>query len=364
MKIWMTMLASAVCLAGCAVPAEKAVSVKSMPSASRPAETQKHRLVRPAFDLDAATPALTGFPANANVRRFIDYEAAAGRFSRSELEDFFSEARYKDNIITIMNRPATSLPWYKFRQNNSGAGKVNGGKAFYAQYRHIIDKVARQYGVPAEIIVAIIGIETNYGRNMGTIRLADSLPTLGFGYPRRSEFFQNELGEFLLMSREEQRNPFSFVGSYAGAMGMPQFMPSSYRKWAVDFDGDGQRNIWSSIPDVAASVANYMKAHDWQTGGKVMVPAVLEINPKLQALIDEKTALNYTVADFKKMGVIPMGDVADDERAVLFGLETSPGVREYFLGFNNFYTIWRYNNSRMYAAAVREIANGIGRGGL
>ena len=158
-----------------------------------------------------------------------------------------------------MSLPA--WPWYEFRSGNGGAGKINGGRRFYQQYRQVLERVARDYGVPAEVLVAIVGIETNYGRNMGSFRLADSLPTLAFAYPRRAAFFQQELQEFLLIAKEEGRDPFGFTGSYAGAMGMPQFMPSSYRKWAVDYDGDGQRNIWGSVPDVAASVANYLKAH-------------------------------------------------------------------------------------------------------
>ena len=224
--------------------------------------------------------------------------------------------------------------------------------------------MARKYGVPAELIVAIIGIETNYGKNTGSFRVADALSTLGFDYPRRAEFFQNELIELLLMAKEEKENVFDFKGSYAGAMGMPQFMPSSYRKWAVDYDGDGHRDIWNNIGDVAASVANYMKQHGWKTGGKMIVPVNLTITPDLKAIIDEKTALNRTVADFKAMGVIPQKAVADNEKAVLFSLETSPGVFEYYLGLNNFYTVWQYNNSRMYVTAVRDIANAINNNGL
>ncbi|MDO4997237.1 MAG: lytic murein transglycosylase B [Neisseria sp.] len=319
---------------------------------------------RPVFNQNAESIAITGFSGNVNVQQFVDYEAQTGAFSRNELANFFAGANHKPNIITIMNRPGTSRPWYEFQKGNSGAAKINAGKAFYAQHRHVIDQVAREYGVPAEIIVAIVGIETNYGKNMGSFRLADALPTLAFDYPRRSEFFQNELRELLLMSKEESQDPYSFLGSYAGAMGMPQFMPSSYRKWAVDYDRDGKRNIWGSVPDVAASVANYMKAHGWQTGGKVLMPVVMEINPRLQAIIDEKTELKYTVGELKQLGVIPMGEVADHERAILFSLETSPGQREYFIGLNNFYTIWQYNHSRMYVTAVRDIANGVGRGGL
>ncbi len=314
---------------------------------------------RPVFDHSADSVAVGGFNANANVQKFIAHETASGKFSAGELQSFFDGVIYKGNIINIMNRPGTSRPWYEFRTGNSGAARIAGGKRFYAQHQATIDAVAKSYGVPAEIIVAIIGIETNYGTNMGSFRLADSLSTLTFDYPRRAEFFQKELHEFLLMAKEEKRDVFGFKGSYAGAMGMPQFMPSSFRKYAVDYDGDGRRDIWNNIGDVAASVANYMKAHGWQTNGKMVVPVTLTITQELQNIIDEKTALTRTVGDLKRLGVTPQEVVDDNEKAVLYRLETAPGVYEYYIGLNNFYTVWQYNHSRMYVTAVRDIANGV-----
>lgn len=315
---------------------------------------------RPVFDAAAESVASSGFNGNVNVQEFIKYEVANSRMNAAELKDFFDNAVYKANIITIMYRPGTSRPWYEFRTGNSSEAKFSGGRRFYAQHRAVIDEAARRYGVPPELIVAIIGIETNYGANMGSFRLADSLSTLAFDYPRRAEFFQQELHEFLLLAKEEKRDVFGFKGSYAGAMGMPQFMPSSFRKYAVDFDGDGRRDIWSNVGDVAASVANYMKEHGWKTGGKMVVPVKLTHSPQIQAVIDEKTALTRTVADFKSMGIVPQEAVADSEKAILYRLEISPGVYEYFLGLNNFYAVWKYNNSRMYATAVRNIANAVG----
>lgn len=315
---------------------------------------------RPVFEHTTDSVAVTGFNGNTNVQKFIAHEAAGGKFSSGELQSFFDGVVYKGNIINIMNRPGTSRPWYEFRNGNSGAAKIAGGKQFYAQHKATIDAVARSYGVPAEIIVAIIGIETNYGGNMGSFRLADSLSTLAFDYPRRAEFFQQELHEFLLMAKEEKRDVFSFKGSYAGAMGMPQFMPSSFRKYAVDYDGDGRRDIWNNVGDVAASVANYLKAHGWQTNGKMAVPVTLTINQELQNIIDEKTALTRTVGELKRLGVTPQEVVGDNEKAVLYRLETAPGVYEYYIGLNNFYTVWQYNHSRMYVTSVRDIANGVG----
>lgn len=316
----------------------------------------------PFFNAATAGVAATGFPFDANVRGFADYHAARG-VPRALLDDFFARASYRGNLIGLMDKPGTSNPWYKFRQGNA-APRIAGARRFYAAHRAVIDRAAQQYGVPPQLIVAIIGIETNYGSNKGNIRVGDALATLGFAYPRRGAFFQKELAEFLKLAQEEGRDPMGFTGSFAGAMGMPQFMPSSYRKWAVDFDGDGRRDIWHSVADTAASVANYMKAHGWQTGGRMMIPVSLNITPQLQALIDEKTALNHTVAQLKQMGVVPLAAVDEREKAVLFRLETAPNRYEYFIGLNNFYTVWQYNHSRMYVAAVREIALGAGAHGL
>ena len=348
---------TALALASCGTPQKPAVDT------AKPVEPVSSTK-RPVFDAAAESVASSGFNENVNVQQFIQYEVKNRRFSAEELRNFFNGVVYKGNIITIMYRPSTSRPWYEFRTGNSGAAKFNGGRQFYAANRAVIDDVARKYGVPAELIVAILGIETNYGKNTGSFRVADALSTLAFDYPRRAEFFQNELSELLLMAKEEKENIFDFKGSYAGAMGMPQFMPSSYRKWAVDYDGDGHRDIWNNVGDVAASVANYMKQHGWQTGGKMVVPVSLTITPHLQAIIDEKTALTRTVADFKALGVVPQAAVADNEKAVLYALETSPGVFEYYLGLNNFYTVWQYNHSRMYVTAVRDIANAINNNGL
>ena len=312
----------------------------------------------------AVSVSQTGYLANPNVQAFIQYQNQANGLDINYLNNFFAQVTYRANLIHIMNRPATSRPWYEFQKGNSGITKINAGRVFYQQNRQAIDRAAAQYGVPAEIIVAILGIETNYGKNVGNIRTADSLATLAFDYPRRGAFFQKELGEFLKLAQEERRDPFSFTGSFAGAMGMPQFMPSSFRQWAVDFDGDGRRNIWNSIPDVAASVANYMKQHGWQTGGRMIVPVNVPVTPQILAIIDEKTNLNYTMGQLRQMGVQSVQAINNDERVILFRLEIAPNNFQYFVGLNNFYTVWQYNHSRMYVTAVRDIANGIAWGNL
>ncbi|WP_315361024.1 lytic murein transglycosylase B [Neisseria bacilliformis] len=351
-------LCAALALAACTAEQPPA------PAGESPVQAAAPQPQMPEFDPAAAPVSQVGFNGNDNVQRFITHEAQTGPYSRAELQAFFNGAVYKNNIIGIMNRPGTSRPWYEFQKSNAEGTKISDGRNFYMRHRQVLDQIAREYGVPAEVIAAVIGIETNYGRNMGSFRLADSLSTLAFDYPRRAAFFQKELHEMLLMAKEENQDPYWFAGSYAGAMGMPQFMPSSYRKWAVDYDRDGRRDIWGSVPDAAASVANYLKAHGWKTGGRMIVPVLLTPTPQIQAVIDEKTALNRTVGELRAMGVEIQEPVADHERAVLYRLEVSPGLYQYYIGLNNFYAVWQYNHSRMYVTAVRDIANGIGAGNL
>lgn len=316
------------------------------------------------FNQPAPSVAQTGYAANPNVQAFIRHQTQNG-LDAQYLADFFARAGYRANIIGIMNRPATTRPWYVFQKNNAGAQKIGAGRTFYQQNRAALDNAAARYGVPAPLIAAIIGIETDYGKNMGSIPVADALATLAFDYPRRGEFFQKELGEFLQLAQQQGLDPLSYKGSFAGAMGMVQFMPSSFRKWAADGDGDGRIDIWNNVSDAAASAANYMKQHGWQTGRPMLVEAAVEPNPQTDALADAKTALNHTVGDLRRMGVQPLsGSLSDSEPALLYRLETAPGQYRYYIGLQNFHTVWQYNHSKMYVTAVRDIANGIGNGGL
>ncbi|WP_051940493.1 lytic murein transglycosylase B [Stenoxybacter acetivorans] len=297
--------------------------------------------------------------ARADVQRFIDAQTKKG-LARGELETLFANAVNKPGIIAAMDRPSTSSPWYRFRANHVSGKRIKDGQWFQQEYASVLAAVSRQYGVPETLILAILGIETHYGTVTGSFRVADALTTLGFNYPRRAEFFQQELAEFLQLVGEEKRSPFDFQGSYAGAMGMPQFMPSSYRKWAVDWDKDGKRDIWNNVGDTAASIANYMKQHGWQTGKPMAVRVGMNITPQLQTLIDDKTELKYTAGQWRRMGVFVPMQIADADLGVLYQLEVTPGEYEYWLGLNNFYTVWQYNHSRYYVHAVRDIANALG----
>ncbi|KZE27245.1 membrane-bound lytic murein transglycosylase B [Crenobacter luteus] len=295
----------------------------------------------------------------ADVQRYIDEQVATGRFARPELEAVFANVESKPAIIRALDRPSTSRPWHQFRPGFVNDRLVAAGVEFWRANAAQLARAETSYGVPPEMVAAIIGIETRYGQNMGSFRVVDALATIGFDYPRRAAFFRNELTEFLLLAKEERRDPMGFVGSYAGAMGLPQFMPSSFRKWAVDFDGDGRRDIWGSATDAIGSVANYFSVHGWIKGDDVVVPAQVTPGPQIDALVADKFNLHYTVGELKKMGVVPQAPVRDEVRAVLVPLETAPGVTEYWLGLNNFYTITRYNKSTLYAKAAQELAERI-----
>ncbi len=312
------------------------LSVPSLPVLAQPAATQ---------------PAL-----RAEYEAFVDELAAKHGLDRAALRRLFAQIRPQPSIIRAMNAPSTSLPWHRFRKNHVDAVHINGGVKFWTQHAATLSRATREFGVPEEIITATIGIETHYGGYTGNFRILDALATLAFDYPKRAEFFRDELEQFVLMGKEMVLDLPSLRGSYAGAMGIPQFMPSSYRKYAVDFDGDGQRNLWSNVADVIGSVANYYKLHDWQPGEAIVVPARVSATPDA-ALVDDITP-KTPISEFRKLGIQPAGEVKDDALAALLPLETESGM-QYWFGLKNFYVITRYNRSTNYAMAVYEIAQGI-----
>lgn len=309
----------------------------------------------------AAMPALAdaGFLARADVQRYIDEQVAGGQLSRAEMEAVFANVELKPNIIQIMDRPSTARPWYQFRQSFFTDKTINQGVAFWQQHAATLERAEQVYGVPPEMVVAIIGIETRYGQVTGSFRLADALSTLAFDYPRRAAFFRDELTAFFRLAREENINALTLKGSYAGAMGIPQFMPSSFLKWAVDFDGDGHRDIWNNPADAIGSVASYFQLHGWLKGDDVVIPAEVTPQADTEALNKDKFNLHYTVKELKARGVVPLADVSDKALAVLVPLEVSPGITRYWLGLNNFYATTRYNKSTLYAMVAHEMSQEI-----
>ncbi|WP_375591550.1 lytic murein transglycosylase B [Chitiniphilus eburneus] len=294
-----------------------------------------------------------------DVRQYLDTVAVEQNMDRASLDALFLRVTPQPAILPIFDRPGTSRPWYQFREGFLSDSRIVGGARFMRRYPEILDAVQQRYGVPAELITAIVGVETNYGRLTGNYRVLDVLTTMAFDYPRRADFFRKELTEFLLLAREEESDPLSFMGSYAGAMGWPQFMPSSFRAYAVDWNGDHHRDIWGTPEDVIASVAHYLELHGWQRHGDSYQPVNVREDNTLAEVMEKPFDLTHSVAELMQRGAMPLEELDTAQPAVLFTLETEPGVERYYLGLTNFYVVTRYNRSKHYATAVFELASAI-----
>jgi membrane-bound lytic murein transglycosylase B len=288
------------------------------------------------------------------IEAFIEEMAGKHGYASGTLRRLFAQVQPRPSILRAMAAPRTARPWYEFREGAVTSARIEGGVRFWRENQASLERAQREFGVPEELIVATIGIETSYGRMTGTIKILDALTTLAFDYPPRAEFFRGELEDYLLLAREEKIDAANIRGSYAGAIGLPQFLPSSYRKYAIDFDGDGRRDLMGSRADAIGSVANYYRAFGWNAGGNVIAEAQsgeAELGPLLAAGIKPHTS----VAELRKKGLIVTAAPDDAALATVFSLETESGSRLY-LGFENFYVITRYNRSVNYAMAVWELA--------
>lgn len=301
---------------------------------------------------------------NQAVRGFIGHMASDYGFDAVALARTFDQVKRLDRIIELIAKPAEKVkPWHEYRAIFITDKRIREGAAFWRANEAAVRRAAETYGVAPEVIVAIIGVETFYGQHAGSYRVIDALATLAFHYPgkdakARGEFFRTQLEQFLLMAREEHLDPLAPLGSYAGAMGMPQFMPDSYRRLAVDFDGDGARDIWKDPNDAIGSVANYLHHHGWRPAGAVISPARVaggSVAPFLKTTIKP----SFRLADLTAAGITPLrGGVAPDEESALFELEGVAGS-EYWIGYNNFYVISRYNPRVKYAMAVAQLSEEI-----
>jgi len=327
-----------------------AAQVQARPAAAKPATVFKTE---------------SQYANRADIGRFITDMVDRHGFVDEELRALFRQAVYKPAIIKAITplpkEGARARSWQAYRAIFVNPQRIEAGQRFRAQHVAALARASAQYGVPEEIILAIIGVETVYGRNMGSYRVVDALVTLGFDYPPRAAYFRGELENFLLYARDAGIDVFSVKGSYAGAIGIPQFMPGSYRRYAVDFDSDGRIDLAGNPVDAIGSVANFLKEHGWERGGTVAVGARVE-GEAFRKLADGGVKPVHRIADLAGAGISLSGEAAGlppDSLCALIELETPGQPSEFRAGMTNFYVITRYNRSSFYAASVMDLAQAL-----
>ncbi|MDB5803441.1 MAG: Lytic murein transglycosylase [Betaproteobacteria bacterium] len=325
------------------------------------AEARK-KTVKPAAE--PAGGSVVQYQTRPEVQAFIADMAQKHGFVETELKFLFARARFYPGIVDLMAPPTNPRvrSWQAYRSRFLDSVRIEGGAALWRSHGRALARAEKEYGVPAEIIIAIIGVETVYGRNTGGFRVIDALTTLAFDYPRRGDFFRDELENYLLFARDENIDIFTLKGSYAGAIGIPQFMPSSWRKWAVDFDGDGKIDLRNSFEDAIGSVANFLKGHGWVAGAPIAFPARVD-GSAWRELLDRDILPSVKVAELPKFGVTSESlirqNLPEDTLGALVDLVTPDAPTEYWVGLQNFYVITRYNRSSFYAMSVMELARAI-----
>jgi len=290
---------------------------------------------------------------------FIDKMVDSHGFDRAELIKLIDTAEIDQTILDAMARPAERVvPWFEYRNIFMTEERIAAGVRFWSEHAATLEEVAKRYGVAPEMIVAIVGIETYFGTRMGKYRVLDALATLAFAYPPRASFFTSELESFLLLTREEEVDPTVALGSYAGAMGAGQFIPSSYRAYAVDGDADGKRDLWTDWDDVFGSVANYFAKHGWRTGEPVMEAA---IRPERFAGPEPRNSLDLgdTVGSLTEQGYVFTTTLPLTAPAAAYSFEAQGGGSEYWVGYHNFHVVTRYNRSTKYALAAHQLSQTI-----
>jgi membrane-bound lytic murein transglycosylase B len=341
-------------------PAAPAATAAPVTAEATPAATVAPAAPTPVTEVAAAEQAAATAAAAtdlaARLDAFANEVSTRQNLPREEVLGWLRQAQYRQSIVDAMNRPAEAKPWREYRPIFLTEARIRDGRAFLAQHRAELQRVSGQTGVPPEFIVAIIGVETSYGRITGNYRVLDAIYTLAFFYPRREVFFRGELEQLFALRHEENLDLAQIKGSYAGAMGWGQFMPSSYRNYARDGNGDGRRDLFGSLPDVFASVANYFVAHGWQRGQPVMARA--QAGAEAQPFVPENWEPNFSSAQLAEKGYRRADGGDPGLPATLVTLEGAAGT-EHWIAYRNFHVITRYNRSPLYATAVTQLAEAI-----
>ena len=340
-------------------PSPPGTVAKAVPPAALPARKAQAKppAPTPAYFATRLTGDYAGY---ASTRGLIDRLEREQEFDREYLQGIFSRVERQQWILDFLDRPKrTGKPspgsWTRYSRKFITDARIGKGVSFWREHAADLDRAEARFGVPAEYVVAILGVETNYGSYLGSHKVINALATLAFDYPRRAEFFSGELEAFLVMARSEGFDPFEPVGSYAGAMGLGQFMPSSFHGYAVDFDGDGLRDLWNPV-DAIGSVANYFSGHGWRSGEPVAVTASAR-SQRARAMEAGYTS-RYSPATLAREGVLSSIPLDDGREVSLLRLDTVSGP-EYWIGLHNFYVITRYNHSTYYAMAVHQLAEAL-----
>lgn len=293
------------------------------------------------------------------VQEFVREVAARHGFVERELLSHFSQVRRAEPVLeSIKPAPPKARSWEEYRGNFVNERRISAGVEFWRKHRRALERAEQRYGVPPQYVVAIIGVETLYGRNAGRWRVLDALTTLAFDYPPRAPYFRSELEHYLLLAREHNTDVFSVLGSYAGAIGIPQFMPSSTRRFAVDFDGNGSVDLRRSPADAIGSVANFLKEHGWVEGAEVLFEARVS-GEAWRRLADGSVDPKHAMAELRSAGVGFPELPQEGAKAALVELETPERPSEYRVGLHNFWVLTRYNRSAFYAAAVHDLAQAV-----
>lgn len=300
--------------------------------------------------------AMADYSQHPQAIEFINEMVANHGYDKAELTKWLAQAEYQQSIIDAISRPAEKTKsWKEYRPIFLTQTRIDKGNIFKKQHKEILERAEKTYHVPANIIVSIIGVETQYGGNVGKYQVSSALATLAFDYPPRSVFFRKELREFFLMVKEEGiSDPSALIGSYAGAMGYGQFMPSSFRNYAVDFDGDGKKDIWANPADAIGSVANYLSAHGWVDNEVIAVPTKIKGDGYL-SIVSKDLEPNRTIEEVKEVGVKPIRCLLPKTKVLAMALEGESGT-EVWLGLKNFQVITTYNRSQLYSMAVFQLS--------
>jgi membrane-bound lytic murein transglycosylase B len=308
---------------------------------------------------DAQTPPDEFRPLRPELEKFITYMVRTNGFNARELRALFAKVQPSPGVTRAIGAPSTAKPWYEFKPLFVDQARVIGGVKFWNDNAEILARARSDFGVPEGIIVALIGVESRYGRQIGRYRIMDTLTNLAFDWPSRREFFRGELEQFLLLAREQHWDPLSVKGSFAGAMGLPQFMPGSYRRHAIDYDNDGHIDLWDDPADAIGSVANYLKQFGWKDGELVVAPARVD-TADWRALVDLGLKPSLTLDQWRMRGAETLTAQPPRLSASLFTIDLLGGT-EFWFGFDNFYALLQYNHRRNYAMAVHELSIEIAR---